>query len=199
MLLSVIFYIFAVILLAAAVVALLACHQNISLQLEQGVPVEGNELAIVNLYLSSCMQYFALAATMIFCGYALRKFAAFKPELPLDDTHLLNAPADVNEPVDVDDSAQEEEDIDFDKWDVDSEIVETCARLAFQYLQAVGYDVQYSGKSSRKVISVQIPESKRRERIGTSGNHSPDQRELRTGEGEGSGGFQPGAYAADTV
>ena len=47
--LSAVFYILALILLVTAVTALAACHKNISLQLEQGVPVAGNELAIVNL------------------------------------------------------------------------------------------------------------------------------------------------------
>ena len=48
--LSAVFYILALILLVTAVTALAACHKNISLQLVQGVPVAGNELAIVNLY-----------------------------------------------------------------------------------------------------------------------------------------------------
>ncbi len=64
--LSAVFYVLALILLVTAVTALVACHKNISLQLEQGVPVAGNELAIVNLYLSSCVQYFALSAILIF-------------------------------------------------------------------------------------------------------------------------------------
>ena len=59
--LSAVFYALAVVLLITAFVSLAACHQNISRQLEQGVPVQGNELAIVNLYLTSCVQYFALA------------------------------------------------------------------------------------------------------------------------------------------
>ena len=63
-------YVFAVALLITAFVSLAACHQNISRQLEQGVPVQGNELAIVNLYLTSCVQYFAFAAAMVFCGKA---------------------------------------------------------------------------------------------------------------------------------
>ena len=41
-------YVFAVALLITAFVSLAACHQNISRQLEQGVPVQGNELAIVS-------------------------------------------------------------------------------------------------------------------------------------------------------
>ena len=70
--LSVAFYVLAVVLLITAFVSLAACHQNISRQLEQGVPVQGNELAIVNLYLTSCVQYFAFAAAMVFCGKAAR-------------------------------------------------------------------------------------------------------------------------------
>ena len=46
--LSVAFYVLAVVLLITAFVSLAACHQNISRQLEQGVPVQGNELAIVS-------------------------------------------------------------------------------------------------------------------------------------------------------
>lgn len=66
-------YVFAVVLLITAFISLAACHQNISRQLEQGVPVQGNELAIVNLYLTSCVQYFAFAAAMVFCGKAARR------------------------------------------------------------------------------------------------------------------------------
>ena len=47
--LSAVFYALAVVLLITAFVSLVACHQNISRQLEQGVPVQENELAIVNL------------------------------------------------------------------------------------------------------------------------------------------------------
>ena len=54
--LSTVFYALAVVLLITAFVSLAACHQNITRQLEQGVPVQGNELAIVNLYLTSCVQ-----------------------------------------------------------------------------------------------------------------------------------------------
>ena len=47
--LSAVFYILALILLVTAVTALAACHKNISLQLEQGVPVAGNELCFREL------------------------------------------------------------------------------------------------------------------------------------------------------
>ena len=64
--LSAVFYALAAVLLITAFISLAACHQNISRQLEQGVPVQGNELAIVNLYLTSCVQYFVVAAAMVF-------------------------------------------------------------------------------------------------------------------------------------
>ena len=76
--LSAAFYALAAVLLITAFVSLAACHQNISLQLEQGVPVQGNELAIVNLYLTSCVQYFAFAAAMVFCGKAARLRSSIK-------------------------------------------------------------------------------------------------------------------------
>ena len=80
--LSAVFYVLAVVLLITAFVSLAACHQNITRQLEQGVPVQGNELAIVNLYLTSCVQYFAFAVAMVFCGKAAPKVLALKSEAP---------------------------------------------------------------------------------------------------------------------
>lgn len=114
--LSAVCYILALILLVTAVTALAACHKNISLQLEQGVPVAGNELAIVNLYLSSCVQYFALSAILIFCGYVLPGIAAQKLDLqPEASSPMLNGPIEaVSE--EVDDSRQETEDTDFEEW-----------------------------------------------------------------------------------
>ena len=93
--LSVAFYVLAVVLLITAFVSLAACHQNISRQLEQGVPVQGNELAIVNLYLTSCTQYFALAGAMVFCGKAVRRVLAIQSEAPVQVTpYMLNAPVE---------------------------------------------------------------------------------------------------------
>ena len=114
--LSAVFYILALILLVTAVTALAACHKNISLQLEQGVPVAGNELAIVNLYLSSCVQYFALSAILIFCGYVLPRVAAQKLDLqPEASSPLLNGPIEaVSE--EVDGSRQETADTVFEEW-----------------------------------------------------------------------------------
>ena len=97
--LSVICWILAAFLLITAIVSLAACHQNISRQLEQGVPVQGNELAIVNLYLTSCVQYFAFAAAMVFCGKAAPKVLALKNETPVQVTpYMLNAPAEAPAP-----------------------------------------------------------------------------------------------------
>ena len=84
--------------------------------MEQGVPVAGNELAIVNLYLSSCVQYFALSAILIFCGYMLPRVAAQKLDLqPEASSPMLNGPIEaVSE--EVDGSRQETEDTDFEEW-----------------------------------------------------------------------------------
>ena len=88
-------YVFAVVLLITAFISLAACHQNISRQLEQGVPVQGNELAIVNLYLTSCVQYFAFAAAMVFCGKAARRGLAIQSEALVQVTpYMLNASAE---------------------------------------------------------------------------------------------------------
>ena len=72
-LLSLILYVLAAILLIAAFISLAACQQNISAQLAQGVSVKGNELAILNIYLSSCVQHFAFAGLLFFCGLQCRK------------------------------------------------------------------------------------------------------------------------------
>lgn len=114
-LLPVVFYILAAVLLITAFVALASCHQNISAQLKQGVPVKGNELIIVNFYLTSCVQYFALAAAMIFCGSTLGKSkqqSAGEPE-----KNLLCA---LNELVEITGSSEpepdEDDDSDFAEW-----------------------------------------------------------------------------------
>lgn len=112
---SVIFYILAVILLITALVSLAACHQNISAQLKQGVPVKGNELAIVNLYLTSCVQYFALAAAMIFCGSILRKSKQHSASEA--EQNILCAS---NESIEIAGSSEpepdEDDDSDFEEW-----------------------------------------------------------------------------------
>ena len=110
-------YVFAVALLITAFVSLAACHQNISLQLEQGVPVQGNELAIVNLYLTSCVQYFALAAAMVFCGKAAPKVLAIQSEAPVQVTpYMFNPPAEATGPDYAEEVEPEEDDADFEAW-----------------------------------------------------------------------------------
>ena len=110
-------YVFAVVLLITAFISLAACHQNISQQLEQGVPVQGNELAIVNLYLTSCVQYFAFAAVMVFCGKAAPKVLALKNEMPVQVTpYMLNAPTEAPGSDYAEEVEPEEDDTDFEAW-----------------------------------------------------------------------------------
>ncbi|HIS25429.1 MAG TPA: hypothetical protein IAA57_00755 [Candidatus Pullilachnospira intestinigallinarum] len=98
-------------------VSLGACHKNISMQLEQGVPVQGNELAIINLYLTSCVQYIALAASMAFCSFAVRKLSAVKNEMPDHATqYMLDPPADLQGSVSAEEDETEEDDVDLEVW-----------------------------------------------------------------------------------
>ena len=111
-------YVFAVALLITAFVSLAACHQNISRQLEQGVPVQGNELAIVNLYLTSCVQYFAFAAAMVFCGKAVRRVLAIQSEAPVQVTpYMLNAPVEAPGSTFTEEVEPEEDDDDWEGWE----------------------------------------------------------------------------------
>lgn len=115
--LSAVFYALAVVLLITAFASLAACHQNISRQLEQGVPVQGNELAIVNLYLTSCVQYFAFAAAMVFCGKAARRVLAIPSEAPVQVTpYMLNSPAETTGSDYTEEVEPEEDDTDFEAW-----------------------------------------------------------------------------------
>lgn len=115
--LSVICWILAAFLLITSIVSLAACHQNISRQLEQGVPVQGNELAIVNLYLTSCVQYFALAGAMIFCASVARKVMAFKTDVPEQVTpYMLSEPAEAVDPGFTEEVETEEDDSDWEGW-----------------------------------------------------------------------------------
>ena len=113
----VIFYILAVALLITAIVSLVACHQNIAMQLEQGVPVKGNELVILNLYLTSCVQYFAFAAAMVFCGSVFRKVMALKAPAPeAVSPYMLNAPVDGAGSSFAEEIEPEDDDTDFEAW-----------------------------------------------------------------------------------
>ena len=115
--LSAVFYVLAVVLLITAFVSLAACHQNITRQLEQGVPVQGNELAIVNLYLTSCVQYFAFAVAMVFCGKAARRVLAIQSEAPVQvTTYMLNSPTEAPGSDYTEEVEPEEDDTDFEAW-----------------------------------------------------------------------------------
>lgn len=113
---SVAFYVLAGILLITAFVSLAASHQNISMQLAQGVPVKGNELVIVNIYLSSCMQYFAFAAILFFGGYMIAKLTI--PKMECAEHPFSPVPDRVFNPLDTPDmvASDSEEDDDFEKW-----------------------------------------------------------------------------------
>lgn len=111
-------YVFAVVLLITAFVSLAACHQNISRQLEQGVPVQGNELAIVNLYLTSCVQYFAFAAAMVFCGKVAPKVLVIQSEAPVQVTpYMLNPPAAATDSDYAEEVEPEDDDDDWEGWE----------------------------------------------------------------------------------
>ena len=115
--LSAVFYALAVVLLITAFVSLAACHQNISRQLEQGVPVQGNGLAIVNLYLTSCVQYFAFAAAMVFCGKVAPKVLALKSEATVQVApYMLNPPAEATGSDYAEKVEPEEDDDDWEGW-----------------------------------------------------------------------------------
>ena len=116
--LSAVFYALAAVLLITAFVSLVACHQNISRQLEQGVPVQGNELAIVNLYLTSCVQYFAFAAAMVFCGKAAHKVLAIQSEAPVQVApYMLNPPAEATGSDYAEEVESEDDDDDWEGWE----------------------------------------------------------------------------------
>ena len=53
-------------------------------------------VSIVNLYLTSCVQYFAFAAAMVFCGKAARRVLAIQSEVPVQVTpYMLNPPVPI--------------------------------------------------------------------------------------------------------
>lgn len=58
--LSLVLYVLAAILFIATFISLTVCQQNISMQLAQSVSIKGNELAILNIYISNCVQHFLL-------------------------------------------------------------------------------------------------------------------------------------------
>ena len=79
--------------------------------------MQGNELAIVNLYLTSCVQYFALAGAMVFFGKAAAKVLAIQSEAPVQVTpYMLNPPAAATSSDYAEEVEPEEDDTDFEAW-----------------------------------------------------------------------------------
>lgn len=72
--LSVIFCILAGLILMCGIVTFIACYKNIAAQLMQGASVKGNELAILNIYISNCSSYVVHSALLFFCGWVARQF-----------------------------------------------------------------------------------------------------------------------------
>ena len=75
-------------------------------------------MAIVNLYLTSCVQYFAFAAAMVFCGKAAPKVLALKNEMPVQVTpYMLNPPAEATGSNYAEEVEPEEDDSDWEGWE----------------------------------------------------------------------------------
>ena len=66
---SVGFFVLSAAMLICAIISARMCHTSIAAQLAQGATVQGNELTIINIYLSACAQYVAYAALLFFCGW----------------------------------------------------------------------------------------------------------------------------------
>ena len=66
------FFVLTAAMLICAVFSAWMCHTGIAAQLAQGAAVKGNELTIINIYLSACAQYVANAALLFFCGWLPR-------------------------------------------------------------------------------------------------------------------------------
>ena len=78
--------------------------------------MQGNELAIVNLYLTSCVQYFAFAVAMVFCGKAVRRVLAIHSEAPVQVApYMLNPRQRLPVPI-MPRKLSRRDDTDFEAW-----------------------------------------------------------------------------------
>ena len=75
-------YILSLFFLTVGCVSLIACHHTITAQLSQGVPVDGNELQILNLYLQSCAEHLAFSVLFFLGGRVYRIFVPPKAAEP---------------------------------------------------------------------------------------------------------------------
>lgn len=69
---SVGFLVLSAAMLACAILSAYMCHASVAAQLAKGASVKGNELTILNIYLSACAHYVAYAALLFFCGWLPR-------------------------------------------------------------------------------------------------------------------------------
>lgn len=68
---------------------------SIAAQLAQGATVQGNELTIINIYLSACAQYVAYAALLFFCGWLPRAmFKKVSTQMPATTELPVSAESD---------------------------------------------------------------------------------------------------------
>lgn len=81
-------YVVSSILIMCFVLAAVATWSSISAQLAQGVPLQGNELAIVNVVLSGCASYAAFAFLAFAAGTLYRKFERHTEITPNSDTSV---------------------------------------------------------------------------------------------------------------
>ena len=79
------------------VLAVVATWANVSAQLAQGVPVQGNELAIANLVLSGCASYAAFAFLAFAAGTLYHRLDQRTAIAPDDNQPAEPAESDVDE------------------------------------------------------------------------------------------------------
>lgn len=100
------------ILTACFVLAAVATWANVSAQLAQGVPVQGNELAIANAVLSGCASYAAFAFLAFAAGTlhrSLDRRAAVEADVGSGDDDPTDPEADEDAFWDEDDGAPDDE------------------------------------------------------------------------------------------
>lgn len=118
--LSLSFYLLAVIFIVFGILSVIACHQNVIAQLSQGIPIKGNELAIISLYLQSGAQYLAYTALLFIAGWDYQLLYSLK----LKET-VPPQPDEVSESINSKEHSQgyreqvDEGEDNFQNWDAD--------------------------------------------------------------------------------
>lgn len=89
------FFVLSAAMLICAIISARMCHTSIAAQLAQGATVQGNELTIINIYLSACAQYVAYAALLFFCGWLPRTmFKKVSTQMPATTELPVSAESD---------------------------------------------------------------------------------------------------------